>query len=67
MGIDSIVATSSFTEDDIEIEIPSDTVIKIWQGQPRPIPALSQWGLIAVAGILGIIGFIVIKRRKVSA
>lgn len=67
VGIDSIVATSSFTEDDIEIEIPSDTVIKIWQGIPRPIPALSQWGLIAMAGILGIIGFIVIKRRKVSA
>ena len=32
-----------------------------------PIPTLSEWGLIAMAGILGIIGFMVIRRRKVSA
>ncbi len=33
-----------------------------------PIPTLSEWGLIATAGILGIIGFImVIRRRKAAA
>ena len=32
-----------------------------------PIPTLSEWGLIAIAGILGIVGFLVIRRRKVSA
>jgi len=33
-----------------------------------PIPTLSQWGLIAMAGILGVIGFImVIRRKKVTA
>jgi pimeloyl-ACP methyl ester carboxylesterase len=35
-----------------------------------PIPTLSEWGLIAMAsilGIVGIIGFMVIRRRKVSA
>jgi hypothetical protein len=32
------------------------------------VPALSEWGLIAMAGILGIIGFImVIRRKKASA
>jgi len=31
------------------------------------IPTLSEWGLIAVAGVLGIVGFIVIRRRKVTA
>jgi hypothetical protein len=31
------------------------------------IPTVSEWGLIAMAGILGIIGFIVIRRRKVAA
>ncbi|MCH7950904.1 MAG: IPTL-CTERM sorting domain-containing protein [Candidatus Dadabacteria bacterium] len=31
------------------------------------IPTLNQWGLIALAGILGIIGFMVIRRRKVAA
>ncbi len=32
-----------------------------------PIPTLSEWGLIAMAGVLGIVGFMVIRRRKVSA
>jgi len=32
-----------------------------------PIPTLSEWGLLAMAGVLGIVGFIVIRRRKVSA
>ena len=31
-----------------------------------PIPTLSEWGLIAMAGILGIVGFMVIRRRKVT-
>ncbi len=31
------------------------------------IPTLSEWGLIAMAGVLGIIGFMVIRRRKVTA
>lgn len=31
------------------------------------IPTLSEWGLIAMAGILGIVGFIVMRRRKVTA
>ncbi len=33
----------------------------------RPIPTLSEWGVIAMAGILGIAGFMVIRRRKVAA
>ena len=32
-----------------------------------PIPTITQWGLIALASILGIISFIVIRRRKVTA
>ncbi len=35
--------------------------------EPRPIPTLSEWGLIAMAGVLGIVGFMVIRRRKVTA
>ena len=30
------------------------------------IPTLSQWGLITMAGILGIAGFMVMRRRKVT-
>jgi len=34
---------------------------------PREVPTLSEWGLIAMAGILGIAGFMVIRRRKATA
>jgi len=30
-------------------------------------PTLYKWGLIAMAGVLGIIGFMVMRRRKVTA
>ena len=33
----------------------------------RPIPTLSEWGLIAMAGVLGIIGLLAIRRRKATA
>ncbi len=34
---------------------------------PTNVPTLSEWGLITMAGILGIVGLIVIRRRKVTA
>lgn len=33
----------------------------------REVPTLSEWGLIAMAGILGIVGFMVIRRKKLHA
>lgn len=33
----------------------------------RNIPTLSEWGLIAMAALLGIVGFMVMRRRKVAA
>ncbi|MGB3729941.1 MAG: hypothetical protein WBA70_11910 [Thermodesulfobacteriota bacterium] len=33
----------------------------------RNVPNLSQWGLIAMAGVLGIVGYMVAKRRKLAA
>ncbi|MEK6223469.1 MAG: IPTL-CTERM sorting domain-containing protein [Thermodesulfobacteriales bacterium] len=33
---------------------------------PSNVPTLSEWGLIAMAGVLGIVGFMVIRRKKVS-
>lgn len=32
-----------------------------------PIPTLSQWGLIAMAGILGLAGLLIARRRKAAA
>lgn len=34
---------------------------------PRPIPTLSQWGLIAMAGIIGLAGFIAIWKKYAAA
>ena len=34
---------------------------------PLPIPTLSEWGLITMAGVFGIIGLLAIRRRKVTA
>ncbi|GJM16692.1 MAG: hypothetical protein DHS20C13_20190 [Thermodesulfobacteriota bacterium] len=40
-----------------------------WQfGAPSStVPTLSEWGLIAMAGLLGIVGFMVIRRRQATA
>lgn len=34
--------------------------------ESTPIPTLSEWGLIAMAGVLGIVGFMIIRKRKVT-
>lgn len=54
----------------------SDTDGKIWivnQGcdaqplcQTKNVPALSQWTLIGVALVLGIVGFIIVRRRQLT-
>ncbi len=33
----------------------------------RPVPTLSEWGLIAMAGVLGIIGLVAIRRKRAVA
>ena len=43
----------------IEAEPPSGPIVII--------PTMNQWGLIAMTGILGIVGFMVIRRRKITA
>lgn len=53
---------------DAEIEIDG----LAWKGPcgitgPSQIPTLSEWGLIAMAGLMGIVGFIVMRKKKVTA
>jgi len=62
-GTDTIVA--SFFDEEFQVSIESNLVEKIWES--IPIPTLSEWGLIAMAGVLGIVGFMVMRRRKVTA
>lgn len=39
----------------------------VCSGFTRDVPTLSEWGLIAMAGVLGVVGFIVMRRRTASA
>jgi len=34
---------------------------------PPAVPTLSEWGLIVMASILGIVGFLVMRRRQLTA
>lgn len=63
LGTDTIVAL--IFNEDIEGEIESNIVEKMWVFN-RNVPTLSEWGLIAMAGALGIIAYIVIRRRQLS-
>ncbi|MGB2693016.1 MAG: IPTL-CTERM sorting domain-containing protein [Thermodesulfobacteriota bacterium] len=33
----------------------------------RDVPTLSKWGLIAMAGVLGIVGFMVVRRKQTAS
>jgi len=47
---------------------PDGTADCVFINRPiRNIPTLSEWGLIAMAGILGLVGFMVLRRRKAVA
>lgn len=63
LGTDTIVA--QFIEPGVG-RVNSNSVSKTWI-LIRNVPTLSEWGLIAMAGILGIVGFMVIRRKKASA
>ncbi len=64
-GTDTIIA--SFFDENIEEVIESNSVMKTWVIPPRNVPTLSEWGLISMAGILGVVGFMVMRRRKATA
>lgn len=36
-------------------------------GFESSVPTLSEWGLIAMAGVLGLVGFMVVRRRAITA
>ena len=52
---------------DIEVKAIFDVRFGIGGGRVSSVPTLSEWGLIAMAGILGIAGFMVMRRRKATA
>ena len=60
LGTDTI--TASFFTEEFEMTVESNTVNKTWI-VVRNIPTLSEWGLIAMAAVLGMIGVYVMRRR----
>jgi hypothetical protein len=58
---------ASFIDESSQEVLDSNLVEKIWVLPPSNVPTLSEWGLIAMAGVLGIVGFMVMRRRKVAA
>ena len=59
----------AFTGDEEDINEP-----RVWNGtvfyeftERLEVPTLSEWGLISTAAILGIVGFMVMRRRKAAA
>ncbi len=68
-----VVDTTTFDVTEIDLTCTDARDIVIVQEIPPPpppvgkVPTLSEWGLIAMAGILGIVGFMVLRRRKVTA
>jgi len=51
----------------ITCELPGSSFACTFVNRTTKIPTLSEWGLIAMAGLLGIVGFMVLRRRKVTA
>lgn len=56
--------TGTFEIRVLGVFLTSDPAIVL---EPIDVPTLSEWGLIAMAGVLGIAGFVVIRMRKVTA
>ena len=50
-----------------EICIQNDMLCTGNEPVSRNIPTFSEWGLIAMAGILGLVAFMAIRKRKVNA
>ncbi len=65
LGTDTII--SSFFNESILETVESSPVEKIWVLPPTNVPTLSEWGLIVMASILGMVGLLVMRKRKVVA
>jgi len=66
-AIDTDTIVASFFYQPLQETLESNTAQVTWILPIRNVPTLSQWGLIAMASILGIVGFMVMRRRKVAA
>jgi len=64
---DGFTPTASIDLDETASWRACSVALRAEPAPPTEVPTLSEWGLIALAGVLGVIGLIVIRRRKVTA
>ncbi len=72
IGIESQVPITRVSLDFLNLPAAPEvkTILNVRFGEqvdPAVVPTLSEWGLITMAGLLGIVGFMVIRRRQVTA
>lgn len=62
VGTDTVTASFVNTDGDVVTSAPVEVIWEV-----LPIPALSTWGLMAAAGLIGIAGYLVVRGRKAAA
>lgn len=50
--------------DELEMRFPGFDRVSFGRPSISPVPTLSEWGLIAMAGVLGIAGVLAARRKK---
>ncbi len=67
---DACIADSTSIEFLIDTECNTDTNLcpgfSLGDSDVRNVPTLTEWGLIAMAGLIGFIGLLALKRRKAA-
>jgi hypothetical protein len=66
----STLETISNTDGILTCQVESCSICKpttLTSNCPTSVPTLSEWGLIAMVAVLGIVGFMILRRRRASA
>lgn len=62
VGMDTVTASFVNTQGSVVTSAPVEVIWTV-----LPIPALSEWGLIAAAALMGVAGYVAFRRRKAAA
>ena len=63
-----IIVTETPNGVNLECDFAAETVCNFTNSiAPRPIPTLSEWGLLVTAAVLALLGLLALRRRKVTS
>jgi len=67
-GVDITVLENGVTMECLTVDdVTCNFINRMEAIEPTNVPTLSEWGLISMAGILGIVGFMVLRKKKALA